>query len=179
MQREEFNNLSIDKQVDYFINEIRKGSNFNAICKDIGISKNTIKARFQKEGYQEVKKGQIIVGYIKQGKEIADNKAIEEVKINKPKKEKSRDNKANNINIDMILKRIEKLEEEIKEIKAPNSSNQVKDIINSFNGETVVKTFKIDKEVSNKLEEYLNNNSQYKKQDVVSSLLDYALSNIK
>lgn len=176
MQREEFNNLSIDKQVGYFINAISNGSNFNAICKDIGISKNTIKARFQKEGYQEVKKGQIIVGYIKQGKEIADNKAIEGVKINKPKKEKSKDN---NINIDMILKRIEKLEEEIKEIKTPKSSNKVENIINSFTGETVVKTFKIDVEVSKKLDEYLNNNSQYKKQDVVSSLLDYALSNIK
>lgn len=176
MQREEFNKLSIDKQVDYFIRELQGGSNFNAICRGIGVSKNTIKARFQKEGYQEVKKGQIITGYIKPGRELIDNKPIEEVRINKPKKEKSKDN---NINIDMILKRIEKLEEEIKEIKAPKRSNQVKDIINSFNGETVVKTFKIDKEVSNKLEEYLNNNSQYKKQDIVSSLLNYALSNIK
>lgn len=179
MQREEFNKLSIDNQVDYFIGELKGGSNFNAICRDIGISKNTIKARFQKEGYQEVKKGQIITGYIKIGREKAYNKPIEEVKINKSKKAKSKDNKDKNINIDMILKRIEKLEYEIKEIKEPKSSNQVKDIINSFTGETVVKTFKIDKEVSNKLEEYLNNNSQYKKQDVVSSLLDYALSNIK
>lgn len=179
MQREEFNKLSIDKQVNYFIGELKGGSNFNAICRDIGISKNTIKARFSREGYQEVKKGQIITGYIKPGREPADNKSIEEIKINKSKKVKPKDNKDKNINIDIILKRIEKLEEEIKEIKAPKSNKKVKDIINNFTSETVVKTFKIDKEVSNKLEEYLNNNSQYKKQDIVSSLLDYALSNIK
>ena len=175
MQREEFNNLSIDKQVDYFIRELKGGSNFNAICRDIGISKNTIKARFSREGYQEVKKGQIIIDYIKQGVEQTDIKVIDKnnskrIKANTTDKEKD---------IDIILKRIEKLEDEIKEIKAPKSNKKVKDIINNFTSETVVKTFKIDKEVSNKLEEYLNNNSQYKKQDVVSSLLDYALSNIK
>lgn len=175
MKREEFNNLSIDKQVDYFIGELKGGSNFNAICRDIGISKNTIKARFTREGYQEVKKGQIIIDYIKQGAEqtdikVIDKKQSERIKANTPDKEKY---------IDIILKRIKKLEDEMKEIKAPKSNKKVKDIINSFTGETVVKTFKIDKEVSNKLEEYLNNNSQYKKQDVVSSLLDYALSNIK
>ena len=175
MQREEFNNLSIDKQVDYFIGELKGGSNFNAICRDIGISKNTIKARFTREGYQEVKKGQIIIDYIKQGVEQTDIKVIDKnnskrIKANTTDKEKD---------IDIILKRIEKLEDEIKEIKAPKSNKKVKDIINNFTSETVVKTFKIDKEVSNKLEEYLNNNSQYKKQDVVSSLLDYALSNIK
>lgn len=175
MQREEFNNLSIDKQVDYFIRELKGGSNFNAICRDIGISKNTIKARFSREGYQEVKKGQIIIDYIKQGAEqtdikVIDKKQSERIKANTPDKEKD---------IDIILKRIKKLEDEMKEIKAPKSNKKVKDIINNFTGETVVKTFKIDKEVSNKLEEYLNNNSQYKKQDIVSSLLDYALSNIK
>ena len=43
MNREEFNQLDIKGQVEHFNNELKQeNNNFNAICKSIGISKNTV-----------------------------------------------------------------------------------------------------------------------------------------
>lgn len=40
MNREEFNQLDIKGQVDYFNEELKQeNNNFNAICKSLGISK--------------------------------------------------------------------------------------------------------------------------------------------
>ena len=58
MNREEFNQLDIKGQVDYFNNELKQeNNNFNAICKQIGISKNTILSRFKKRDYYQQGKG--------------------------------------------------------------------------------------------------------------------------
>ena len=40
MNREEFNQLDVKGQVDHFNNELKQeNNNFNAICKQLGISK--------------------------------------------------------------------------------------------------------------------------------------------
>ena len=71
MIREEFNKLDINSQVNYFNNELKnKDNNFNAICKQLGISKNTILSRFKKEGLLPVKEGQKIIGFNNQLLEI-------------------------------------------------------------------------------------------------------------
>ena len=52
MNREEFNQLDVKGQVEYFNNELKQeNNNFNAICKSIGISKNTILNRFKAKGF--------------------------------------------------------------------------------------------------------------------------------
>lgn len=181
MNRDTFNLLSIDKQVEFF-NKMLKTDNFNSICKGIGISKNTIKKRFESNGYTENRKGQIIKSFIKKViKEIEQEENIIEHKESKKKEVKNItiDNK----NLELIFKRLKTLESEVtslkKSIKNSNDNKNITEVIQYFEGETVIKTFKIDKEVYRELEKLQKAFKGYKKQDVVSSLLKYAISNIK
>ena len=65
MNREEFNQLDIKGQVEHFNNELKQeNNNFNAICKSIGISKNTVLSRFKKFGYEPARQGQKIIKFL-------------------------------------------------------------------------------------------------------------------
>lgn len=173
MNRDDFNNLLLEEQIDYFNNLLKSvDENFNAICKSIGISKNTILSRFKKEAYEPLKKGQKIIGFYKDG-ETKSTKVTQKVSEVKEKV-----NDPNDINL--ILKRLEKLEKEIKELKGKNCEvPNSKFIIDKFSDGTVTKTFKIDIKVNKELDKVMSNYWMYKKQDVVSSLLKYAIDNIK
>ena len=64
MIREEFNKLDINSQVNYFNNELKQeNNNFNAICKQLGISKNTILNRFKDNGFEPSRAGQKIIAF--------------------------------------------------------------------------------------------------------------------
>lgn len=162
MIREEFNNLDVNNQVDYFNEKLKdKDNNFNMLCKSIGISKNTILSRFKNNGYISYKDGQKIIYFYK------DNKNIED-KDNDPS------------DIDLILKRIELLENEIQKLK----NEKYKKVNNNFtlcdfSSITTTRTFKIDVNVYKELEEFFNKYNMYKKQDVISSLIKFAIDNIK
>lgn len=175
MNREKFNLLLIDKQVDYFNKELTK-DNFNSICKKIGISKNTIKKRFESNGYVEYRKGQIIKRFFKKGsKEL-------EIKENIFEQKEDKNIDSNNKDLDLILKRLKTLEMEVVNLKKSINSESninITSVIHMFEGETVVKTFKIDKEVYKQLEKIQEKFKGYKKQDIVSSLLKFGLDNIK
>lgn len=166
MDREKFNSLNIENQVSYFNQSLSSGDNFNAICKRIGVSKNTIKKRFLENKYNEIKQGQLITGYIK-----------DEEEFKAPIKKENQNNKAN---IESIVNRLEVLEKELKELK--DSNRDLKNngfIINNFNNGTITKTLKIDEEVNKKLDKIIEEYSMCKKQDIISSLLNYAINNIK
>ena len=61
MTREEFNNLDVGKQVNYFNEKLKDAdNNFNKLCRSIGVSKNTIINRFKNNGYVMCKDGQKI-----------------------------------------------------------------------------------------------------------------------
>lgn len=170
MDRDKFNKLDIDSQIDYFNNELKKeNNNFNCICKQIGISKNTVLNRFKKNGFEPLRKGQKIISFFKEVKE----KEVK-TKIEKIEKEIKHNNKDQ---ISFILNRIDLLEKKVKELEK-HKTTEDKHFINSYNN-TVTKTFKIDIEINKQLEEVFNKYKMYKKQDIISSLLKYALNNIK
>ena len=162
MIREEFNNLDVDNQVDYFNEKLKdKDNNFNKLCKDIGVSKNTIINRFKNNGYVMCKDGQKITGFKEENKK-AETKADDLYDIN------------------LILKRIDVLEQEIQKLKSENSKEVNNNfILDDFSGTTTTRTFKIDVRVNKELEQFLNKYSMYKKQDVISSLIKFAIGNIK
>lgn len=173
MDREKFNLLSIDKQVDYFNKELTK-DNFNSICKKIGISKNTIKKRFVENGFTEKREGQIIRKFINNNLDPKEKGILKS------------ENKLKEIDTD-IIKRIELLEIQVKELRGNknitsvikrDSNKDITSVIQYFEGETVVKTFKINKAVNQKLEQLQKKLKGYKKQDVVSSLLEYAINQL-
>lgn len=162
MIREEFNSLDVDNQVDYFNEKLKdKDNNFNMLCKSIGISKNTILSRFKNKGYTSYKDGQKIIYFYKENKKA--------------------ETKANDLyDINLILKRIDVLEQEIQKLKSENSKEVNNNfILDDFSGTTTTRTFKIDVRVNKELEQFLNKYSMYKKQDVISSLIKFAIDNIK
>lgn len=162
MTREEFNNLDVSKQVNYFNEKLKdKDNNFNKLCKDIGVSKNTIINRFKNNGYVMCKDGQKITGFKEENKKA--------------------ETKANDLyDINLILKRIDVLEQEIQKLKSENSKEVNNNfILDDFSGTTTTRTFKIDVRVNKELEQFLNKYSMYKKQDVISTLLKFAIDNIE
>ena len=214
MIREEFNKLDINSQVNYFNNELKQeNNNFNAICKQLGISKNTILNRFKDNGFEPSRAGQKIIAFSQlveksEDKDIlpsgittlteqncsvkienltAENSAVKNPILDSEKlmvKNKSKASDPKDINL--ILKRIELLEQKVEILQSANLNLEKEDgkifcsdknFINSYEN-TTTKTFKIDVEVYKKLENIFDKYKMYKKQDIVSSLLKYALDNI-
>lgn len=172
MNREEFNQLNVKGQVEYFNNELKqKNNNFNAICKSIGISKNTVLSRFKKFGYEPAREGQKISEFLQSlGK-------IESENLTAKNSEVENENKASDpYEMNLILKRIELLEQKFKELE--NKGLKDKNFINSYEN-TTTKTFKIDVDVYKKLENIFDKYKMYKKQDIVSSIIKIGIDNIK
>ena len=173
MTREEFNSLDVSKQINYFNEKLKDAdNNFNKLCRSIGVSKNTILNRFKNNGYTANKEGQRIISFTNNNLETKDNNNLEtkdvETKDNDPK------------DIDLILKRIELLEQEIQKLKSENSKEVNNNfILDNFSGTTTTRTFKIDIRVNKVLEQFLNKYSMYKKQDVISTLIKFAIDNIE
>ena len=215
MDRDSFNNLPISEQVDYFNNELKKDNNtFNYICKDIKISKNTILPRFEKSGYIPLRQGsgnsvgerQRILGFFKEEElpgqiSLIKNLTVENSEVKNIRAEnsalinfdneklpiKNKDKANDPKDIDLILKRIELLEQKVEKYGSILSQSKEyenaifrsdKNFINSYH-DTVSKTFKIDVEVYQELEKVFDKYKMYKRQDIVSSLLKYALDNIE
>lgn len=203
MNREEFNQLDIKGQVDYFNEELKQeNNNFNAICKSLGISKNTILNRFKVNGFEPLRAGQRIIGFSpKVGKEIteqncsvkienltAENSAVKNPILDSEKLlVKNKCNVSDPKDINLILKRVELLEQKVEILQSANLGLDKEDgkifcsdknFINSYEN-TTTKTFKIDVEVYQELEKLFDKYKMYKRQDIVSSLLKYALDNIE
>ena len=204
MNREEFNQLDVKGQVDHFNNELKQeNNNFNAICKQLGISKNTILNRFKAKGFEPSRAGQRIIGFSpKVGKEIteqncsvkienltAENSAVKNPILDSEKLlVKNKCNVSDPKDINLILKRIELLEQKVKILESQGLDSKKeyqnaklrsdKSFINSYDN-TTTKTFKIDVEVYQELEKLFDKYKMYKRQDIVSSLLKYALDNIE
>ena len=216
MNREEFNQLDIKGQVDYFNEELKQeNNNFNAICKSLGISKNTILNRFKVNGFEPLRAGQRIIGFSHHvGKEenkktlesdnmtltaqncsveiknlTAENSAVKNPILDSEKlmvKNKSKASDPKDINL--ILKRIELLEQKVETLQSASlhfdkeylngELRSDKNFINSYD-KTTTKTFKIDVEVYQDLEKLFDKYKMYKRQDIVSSLLKYALDTIE
>lgn len=176
MNREEFNKLNVKGQVEYFNNELKQESNnFNAICKGIGVSKNTVLNRFKKLGYEPTRQGQKIIEFLQAFGEKEVEKEQRENLTAKNSEVKNKTKVSDPYEMNLILKRIELLEQKFKELK--NNGLKDKNFINSYEN-TTTKTFKIDIEVYQELEKIFDKYKMYKKQDIVSSLLKYALDNI-
>lgn len=174
MDREDFNKLDIKTQVDYFNKELKREDNtFNFICRELQISKNTILSRFRSFGYEPVRLGegtskgqrQKIIKFSKSENLTAENSEV-----------KNKNEASDPYEINLILKRIEVLEQKIKILENGDHRSH-KNFINSYEN-TTTKTFKIDIEVYQELEKLFDKYKMYKRQDIVSSLLKYALDNI-
>lgn len=190
MNREEFNQLDIKGQVDYFNEELKlENNNFNAICKSLGVSKNTILNRFKANGFEPSRAGQRIIGFSPQvEKEITtENTEVKNIiDENSAMKNKMKANDPCEINL--ILKRIELLEQKVERLESEGIHSKKeyqngefrsdKNFIKSYEN-TTTKTFKIDVEIYKELEKIFDKYKMYKKQDIVSSIIKIGINNIK
>ena len=146
--------------------------------------------------------GQRIIGFSpKVGKEIteqncsvkienltAENSAVKNPILDSEKLlVKNKCNVSDPKDINLILKRVELLEQKVEILQSANLGLDKEDgkifcsdknFINSYEN-TTTKTFKIDVGVYQELEKIFDKYKMYKRQDIVSSLLKYALDNIE
>ena len=152
MEKEEFNKLKIKDQVEYINQKLDKKS-LTEICKDINISRATIRKRFLKQGYEFNK---------------IQNKYICYLELNNKEEE---ENKCNN-NTKVLEEKIQVLESKIETID--NSRN-----IKKFEGKTVSRCYRLYEEVQKEFSKFCKENSNYKVQDILSMALYEYMKNRK
>ncbi|HBJ1686095.1 TPA: hypothetical protein LA468_003313 [Clostridium botulinum] len=89
MQKQEFNNLKTEQQIQYINSLLEEGYTLTKACKNIGIARSTVGKRFVKEGY---KYNDVLHKYCK------DNADVEEV-INPKEITLQKQDNINNANI--------------------------------------------------------------------------------
>ena len=114
MSIDEFNNLPIDKQVEY-INKELEGSSLNKICKSLGISESTVRDRFKRNNYKRVDKKFVVT--------------------------------------------------------------TTDTTINTYKGNEVVRSFRVNEEVQQRFKVYCKANSDHKVSDILSTALEEFLNN--
>lgn len=150
MGKEEFNKLKVKDQVEYINQRLDKKS-LTEICKDINISRATIRKRFLKQGYEFNK---------------IQNKYICSLELNNKAEE---ENKCNN-NTKVLEEKIQVLESKIETIE--NKLNNYESInIKKFEGKTVSRCYRLYEEVQKEFSKFCKENSNYKVQDILSMAL--------
>ena len=161
MGKDEFNKLNLKDQVE-FINKNLDSKTLTEICKEIKISRSTIRERFLKQGYIFDKS---------QNKYIYSSEAN-----NKAQKE----NKCNN-NTNALEEKIKALESKIEAIesKLNNKDKEFNAIeIKKFDGKTVSRCYRIYEDIQKEFSKFCKENSNYKVQDILSTALyEYMKSN--
>lgn len=51
LNKDDFNKLDINKQIDYLNTQLKKGISLTVLCKNIGIARSTVGGRSKKQGY--------------------------------------------------------------------------------------------------------------------------------
>ncbi len=178
MNIEEFNALSIEKQIKY-INENLEFNSLNKICNSIGISESTVRDRFKRNNYKRVGKKFII-------SETTDNTINTSTKVTPIKtisKKPTKRAEKKDINLDSIKLLEEKLKDLESQIKATNKRidniNTTKTTITTdlrniraFDGEEVVRSFRVNEDVQKRFKSYCKANSEHKVSDILSTILD-------
>lgn len=150
MEKEEFNKLKVKDQVEYINQKLDKKS-LTEICKDINISRATIRKRFLKQGYEFNKTQNKYIFFSE-----LNNKAEEE-------------NKCNN-NTKVLEEKIQVLESKI-EIIEDKLNNYNSRNIKKFEGKTVSRCYRLYEEVQKEFSKFCKENSNYKVQDILSMAL--------
>ena len=161
MGKDDFNKLNLKEQIE-FINKNLGSKTLTEICKEIKISRSTIRERFLKQGYI-VDKSQ--------------NKYIYSSEVNN---KAQKENKCNN-NTKVLEEKIKVLESKIEAIenKLSNKDKEFNAIeIKKFEGKTVARCYRVYEDIQKEFSKFCKANSNYKVQDILSmALYEYMKSN--
>lgn len=177
MNIEKFNDLPIDKQVEY-INRELEFSSLNKICKSLGVSESTVRDRFKRNNYKRVDK-RFVVNTTETTTNTNKKVLPIEAKIKPVKKVDNLDS------IKLLEKKIKALERQIEATnKRIDNLNTTKttintttyNTINTFEGNEVVRSFRVNEDVQQRFKIYCKANSDYKVSDILSTALEEFLN---
>lgn len=172
LSKEDFNQKSIEEQIEYINSEITEGKSFTQVSKVIGFDESTLRRRFSKEGYIRDKESKL---YINTDKVLKDNNSNDNIS-----KEENIDKRLNRLEekINIIDKSIDKLMSN-KNIVVTKNNKEVQGQqvfeIRKFERGLKQKTERYYGEVSEKLKRLYNKYPHLNKYDILNSLLDEIL----
>lgn len=180
MKKEDFNKLDIDKQIEYFNNQLLEGGSLTSICKNIGIGRSTVSDRFKKANYKYNKSNN-------QYELIESNDSITDViEANngscttvKPIENTNNDvldivdldNEDIKNNLLSLASEYEILKNMIEDYRRKSSVIKQQITIDIPEDESKITTLRINKTVLNMFNEFVEDNKQYRKVDLLSQAL--------
>lgn len=183
MNKIEFDELKILDQVEYINKKLNEGGTLTNICKEIGIGRTTIRDRFKNTSYEynkTTKQYESFVEIIEEAKTI-DNK-YNELKSSNNVVGATLDK--NKVLEDMLLNYSDmnnKLNEMYEWYKLKSSNNVVENkklIIEDFDGDVVVRSYKLYEPIQKEFAEFCKGN-KYKVQDLLSQAIKDFLDKYK
>ena len=187
MNKEEFNALTIEEQVEYINVQLALVS-LNRIANSIGVSESTIRDRFKTKGYKRQGKSFIKLGTTEPTKE--------NIKPSTPKKNtvttsniKAQEQKQSNNSIKVLENRIDSLEKELESIKAilttittstttTVNTNATK-TIKTYEGDGVSRSYRVNEEVQKKWKVFCKSHSEHRVSDLISNALEEYMNSFK
>lgn len=179
MNKEEFNQLSIEDQVTY-INTQLESISLNKACENLGLSESTVRDRFKRKNYKRVNKK--FVPLDTTGTTINTNTPIEDTKVIPLEAKVKPVKKVDNLDsIKLLEEKIKTLESHLEATnKRIDSIVTTKTTVNTttdttfttFEGDEVVRSFRVNEEVQKRFKKYCKSHNDYKVSDILSTILD-------
>lgn len=180
MNKDTFNKLTINEQVEYFNKELVKGNSLTNICKSINIGRSTVSERFKKINYKfnkHTNQYEIIENndsntnvIIKNTSNNSHNTSIVDT-VNDVINISSEDIKKNLLELATNYKIIQEI---IADYKCNTSVVKKQIIIDLPQADSKITTLRINEQVAEIFNEFANKNNQFKKVDLLSqALLDF------
>lgn len=191
MNKEAFNQLEIQQQVEYINGEL-ENSSLNSVCEVIGISEATVRDRFKRKGYARQGKQFIYKGIAPANKlakvktNINSTEDTENTKItntNNTSNTKAQQKSTKSSDIKTLEKKIESLEAEIKGIMEIINTTNIRNTNNTINtkelkkykGTTVSRNYRVNEEVQKEFKKMCNKftaGTDYTVTDIISLALE-------
>lgn len=172
MNKDEFNKLDINKQVEY-INKGLESYSLTKVCASIGIDRSTVRKRFKNKGY-----------------ELIDNKYIQTTiniinteKTNTINTKTTEDKKVVN-NTKVLEQKIKSLELEIQGIKdildkVIEKNTKKLSEVKEYEGTEVVRSYRINEEVQKEWKVFCKAHSEYKVGDLLANAMVEYMNKVK
>lgn len=171
MDKLEFNQLELQKQVQYINDQLCTGLSITKVCKDIGIDRSTVRKRFDNGGYSFNKDLNLYEGGILN--EGNTNKIAPTPNKKPPKK------KTNTSNTNTLEERVKVLESQLEALQQMvlNNASNTNNAINTelelldFNADTVTRAYRMYENVQKDFKIFCKKHSEHKVQDIISTAL--------
>lgn len=176
MNKDEFNKLDINKQVEY-INKGLESESLTKVCASIGIDRSTVSKRFKKRGYELTDNNE----YIQVTTTIDNTVNTKKLTITNTK---TTEKKQVADNTKVLEKKIKSLELEIQGIKAilntitTTNTNELSEV-KEYKGAEVVRSYRINEEVQKEWKVFCKANSQYKVGDLLANAMVEYMNKVK